>query len=279
MAMALLILPIAGAGVFGLLIGSFLNVVIWRVPRGESLIPASHCPHCDAPIRPWQNVPVLSWLALRGRCANCKGKISARYPLVELGTGVVFALVAAWLVWATGLPSGSGPEIASWWFALAGLLWFAAAGIALAAIDLEHRRLPDAIVLPSLVVVTVLLLASAALAGDWLRVGQTLGGGAALFAGYLLIAIVYPVGMGGGDVKLAPLVGVVLGWVGWSAVVVGVFAGFLLGALWGVALMLLRRGGRKTALPFGPFMLLGAWIGIVGGAAVASWYLRLVGLG
>lgn len=276
---SLAILGVAGTGVFGLLIGSFLNVVIWRVPRGESLVPSSHCPHCDAAIRPWQNVPVISWLALGGRCAGCRGKISARYPLVELGTGVAFALVAAWLVWATGFPTGSGAEIASWWLALAALLWFAGAGIALAAIDLEHRRLPDAIVLPSLGVVTVLLAASAALAGDWLRLGQTLGGGAALFAGYLLIAIVYPAGMGGGDVKLAPLVGVVLGWVGWSAVVVGAFAGFLLGALWGVALMLLRRGGRKTALPFGPFMLLGAWIGIVGGGAVASWYLRLVGLG
>lgn len=277
--MNLLLFLLLAIGVFGLLIGSFLNVVIWRVPRGESLIPASHCPQCDAAIRPWQNVPVISWLALGGRCASCRGKISARYPLVELGTGVAFALVASWLIWATGLPTGSGAEIASWWIALGALLWFAAAGIALAAIDLEHRRLPDAIVLPSLVVVTVLLLASVALAGDWLLLGQTLGGGAALFAGYLLIAIVYPAGMGGGDVKLAPLVGVVLGWVGWSAVVVGAFAGFLLGALWGVGLMLLRRGGRKTALPFGPFMLLGAWIGIVGGGAVASWYLRLVGLG
>lgn len=269
----------AATGIFGLLIGSFLNVVIWRVPRGESLMPASHCPHCDAAIRPWQNVPVISWIALGGRCANCREKISMRYPLVELGTGVVFALVALWFILVFDLPSGDALALASWWLALAGFLWFAAAGIALAAIDIELQRLPNAIVLPSLVVVSMLLVASAACAGEWGHIAQILGGGAALFVVYLLIVIVYPKGMGGGDVKLAPLVGVALAFVGWDGLIVGAFAGFLIGAVWGLALIALRRANRKAAVPFGPFMLLGAWIGILAGPAVARSYLGAVGLG
>lgn len=288
---------VGAIGVFGLLIGSFLNVVIWRVPRGESLLPASHCPQCDAPIRPWQNVPVLSWLALRGRCASCKAPIRVRYPLVELGTGVAFALVAWWWVnWApltsarsaNGLPvtelvdvSGTALpalEATAWWLALAAFLWLAAVAIALALIDLELQRLPDAIVLPSIGVVAGLLGLAAALAGDWARMGSTLGGAAALFGFYLVIALVYPRGIGGGDVKLAPVLGAALGFVSWGALVVGAFAGFLLGALSGLLLIGLGRATRRTALPFGPFMLLGAWIGIVWGDAILAAYLRLVGL-
>ncbi len=125
-------------GLLGLLIGSFLNVVAYRVPRGESLVtPASHCPSCEHPIRPWHNVPVLGWLLLRGRCADCGTRISPRYPLVELGTGVAFAAVAARLL---QLDLGS---------AVPAYLYFTAVGIALALIDLDCRRLPNALVLPS----------------------------------------------------------------------------------------------------------------------------------
>lgn len=276
-----LLLPwfVGAAGVLGLLIGSFLNVVIWRVPRGESLLPSSHCPRCGAPIRAWQNVPVLSWLALRGRAACCGARISARYPLVELGTAVAFALVAWWYVRGFGWPSASGPlGAAAWWSALVAYLWFVAAAIALALIDLELTRLPDAIVLSSLAVVGGLLALAALCFGDWARLLGVLGGAAAMFILYLAIALVYPKGIGGGDVKLAPLIGAALGYVGWGALAVGGFAGFLLGALAGLLLIALRRATRKTGIPFGPFMLVGGWIGIAWGESIMAGYLSLFGI-
>lgn len=269
---------LAGCGALGLLIGSFLNVVVWRVPRGESLMPSSRCPECGAAIRAWQNVPVISWLALRGRCASCRARISARYPLVELGTGIAFALVAWWFVSAFGWPAGQQLAPLAWWPALGAYLWFAGASIALALIDLDHQRLPDAIVLPSVGVVALLLSAAATLAGEWERLMGTLGAAAALFALYFIIALVYPRGIGGGDVKLAPLIGATLGFVGWGAVAVGAFAGFLLGAVFGLALIAARRATRKTGIPFGPFMLAGAWLGAVWGEPVMARYLEWVGL-
>lgn len=301
-------LYVALIGVLGLLIGSFLNVVIWRVPRDESLIAPSHCPECEAVIKPWQNVPILSWVFLRGRCSNCSVPISARYPIVELVTGAAFALVAWWWLSATPLAGMIAAFFrlqsvdlewgANWLLNLGGLkvalvalLWFAAITIALTVIDIEHQRLPDRIVLPSLVVILVLLAGATvlmALSGDasrtfeawgWTQLIQTFGGAAALFALYFLIALIYPAGMGGGDVKLAPIIGAMLGFFGgWGALIVGAFAGFLLGGLWGIALMIAKRAGRKSAIPFGPFMLAGAWIGIFAGEPIAHWYLRVVGL-
>lgn len=262
------------AALFGVLIGSFLNVVIWRVPRGESLLLASHCPSCGAAVRPWQNIPVLSYLALRGRCAGCKTPIGVRYPLVELGTGLVFALVTWGYCLAFPGPSGDAMLTVAWWLGLIGYLWFAAAGIALAAIDARHQRLPDAIVLPSLAVVTVLLVAAATISGDWTRLWLTLGSGAALFALFLLIALIYPRGIGGGDVKLAPLIGVVLGQVGWEAVIVGTFAGFVCAAAVGIMFMLVGRAKWRSAIAFGPWMVLGAWVGIVWGAPLMRAYLE-----
>ena len=273
-------LPVVG-GLFGLLIGSFLNVVVWRVPRRESLLHDSHCPRCDAPIRPWQNVPVLSWVILRGRCAQCHAPISARYPLVEAGTGAAFALVVWWAGHTWGWESffGGGGAMRAWaaWLALAAYLWFSAVSIALTLIDLEHQRLPDAIVLPSFGVILVLLAASSALASGWGQLVPTLGAAAALFALYFLIVLVYPAGMGRGDVKLAPLVGAVLGFIGWGAVAVGAFSGFFIGAVIGLSLIAAKKAGRKTGLPFGPSMLVGAWVGIIWGEALWGNYLRLVG--
>ncbi|XPP25542.1 MAG: prepilin peptidase [Leucobacter sp.] len=266
-----------GAGVLGLLIGSFLNVVIWRVPRGQSLLPASRCPGCGSAITPLQNVPVVSWLALRGRCARCGRRIGIRYPLIELGTAVAFVLVAWWYV-SVFAPPPQTPA-AAWWSALLAYLWLAGAGIALTAIDLELKRLPDPIVLPSVAVLVVLLSAAASLNGDWVQVFTVIGAAAALFAAYLLIVLLYPAGLGGGDVKLAPLIGAATGYLGWAAVAVGAFAGFLIGALIGLALVAARRGGRKTAVPFGPSMLAGAWIGIVCGSWIMDAYLSLFGLG
>lgn len=269
------------AGVMGLVIGSFLNVVIWRVPRGESLVPASRCPGCGVAIRPWQNVPVLSWLALRGKCAKCSQRIRARYPLIELATGVAFVLVVWWYQAAFGAP-GEGRAAVSWWVGLLAYLWFAAVGIALAAIDVELKRLPDAIVLPSLAVVGILLLGSAALTGDWERALTVLIAGVALFLFFFLMILVYPAGMGFGDVKLAPLIGMAMGFVGWPAVAVGAFAGFLIGAMVGLGAIALnsraRAEGRKHAIPFGPWMLVGSWVGIVWGDSIMRAYLRFTGL-
>lgn len=247
------------AGLLGLLIGSFLNVVIWRVPRGESVVsPPSACPGCGQRIAPRDNVPVLSWLLLRGRCRGCRQPISARYPLVELGTGLLFAAVA----WRVGLSP-----------ALPAFLYLAAVSVALALIDLDVRRLPDAIVLPSIPVGLVLLAVASWGAGDWGAVGRGVIGAVALLVFYFLPNLVRAGSMGLGDVKLAGLLGLYLAWVGWSAFVVGAFAAFLFGGVVSLVLVAARRAGRRSKIPFGPFMLAGAAFGLVAGAPVASAYL------
>ncbi len=172
----------------------------------------------------------------------------------------------------------SGLQATAWWLGLAAYLWLTAASMALALIDLELKRLPDAIVLPSIGVVAGLLSLSALLVGDWAALVGTVGGGAAMFAFYLLIALVYPRGIGGGDVKLAPVLGAGLGFVSWGALAVGAFTGFLIGAFAGLALMAVRRATMKTGLPFGPSMIVGAWIGLVWGDPIMVDYLRLFGL-
>jgi leader peptidase (prepilin peptidase)/N-methyltransferase len=249
----------------GLAIGSFLNVVVWRVPRGESVVhPGSACPRCGHEIRSRDNVPVLSWLLLRGRCRDCAEPISARYPLVEAGTGLLFGLVGWWV----------GPD-----WVLPAYLYLAAISVALALIDLDTQRLPDVIVLPSYPVALVLLtLASWAPGGtaDWGALLRAVIGGAAMFAVYLLIVLIYPRGMGLGDVKLAGVLGMYLAWAGWGTLVVGWFAAFLLGGVFGIALMLGQKAGRRTAIPFGPWMLLGAALSLVVGETVVGWYLDLL---
>jgi len=155
-------------------------------------------------------------------------------------------------------------------------LYLAAVGVALAAIDLDTKRLPDVLTLPSYLVGAGLLLLPAVAEGRWDDWFRALAGAAALFAAYFALAFVYPAGMGFGDVKLAGVLGLYLGWLGWGEVVVGTFLGFLLGAVVGVGLMLLGRAGRRTALPFGPFMLVGALLGVLLGGWAANWYVGLV---
>lgn len=269
-------LVIIAAALLGLLIGSFLNVVVWRVPRGESVVhPASHCPNCGHAIRRYDNVPVLSWLVLRGRCRDCGAPISPRYPAVELGTGVAFALVAWWFI-TVRMPQH--PSLAGGAVELVAFVYLAAITIALALIDLDVFRLPNAIVLPSYLVGGALLGVSALLDGEGTSALTALIGAASLFAFYFLIAFVYPAGMGFGDVKLAGVLGLFLGWVGWGALAVGAFTAFVLGGIFGVALLLVRRAGRKSRIPFGPWMLAGAWVGIVAGEPIAAGYLGMFGL-
>ena len=251
------------AGLLGLAVGSFLNVVVHRVPRGESVVrPPSACPGCGARIRNRHNVPVAGWVMLRGRCADCDAPISARYPLVELGTGLLFAAVA-WRI--------AGLDM---WAALPAYLYFTAAGVALLLIDLDTRRLPNAIVLPSYPVLAVLLTTSAAVSDDWGALARAGIGAAALFTFYFLVVLAYPAGLGWGDVKLSGLLGAVLGYLSWSTLIVGAFAGFVLGAATGVAVMAARGGDRKTALPFGPFMITGALLAVFVGQPVADLYLN-----
>jgi leader peptidase (prepilin peptidase)/N-methyltransferase len=247
------------AAVVGLVVGSFLNVVIWRVPRGESVArPGSHCPACSAPVRPRDNVPVLSWALLRGRCRDCAAPVSVRYPLVEAGTAAAFVALAARI--------GLEPELPAY-------LYLGAVGVALALIDLDVKRLPNAIVLPSYLVGVVLLGGAALVDGDLSAFVRALLGMAALFAFYFLLALVYPAGMGFGDVKLAGVLGLYLGWLGWAEVVTGGFLGFLFGGVVGAALMAARRAGRRSQIPFGPFMITGALVAILWGRALADLYL------
>src|SRR4051812_38015053 len=186
-------------GLLGLAMGSFLNVVIYRVPRGESPVrPASHCPNCGAAVRNRHNVPVLGWLLLRGRCADCAAPIGVRYPLVEAGTAALFVAVAARFGLSWQLPA---------------YLYLAAVAIALAAIDLDVLRLPDAIVLPSYAVALILLVPAMIAEHSWGAGLRGLLAAAALYAFYFALAVLHP-GMGFGDVKLSLLLGLYLGWLG-----------------------------------------------------------------
>jgi len=248
-------------GLLGLAVGSFLNVVIHRVPRDESLVaPGSHCPHCGSAIRHRHNVPVLGWLLLRGKCADCAAPISARYPVVEAATGALFVAVAAKFGLSWELPA---------------YLYLAAVAIALAAIDLDVMRLPNAIVLPSYLVAAALLVPVAVLHDDWAALLRGVIAAAVLWVFYKGLALI-PRGMGGGDVKLAPLLGFYLGWLGWSAVAVGAFAAFLLGGIVGAALLAVRAADRKSRIPFGPSMLAGALLAVFAAGPIADWYLHLL---
>ena len=234
----------------GLMIGSFLNVVTYRVPRGESIVsPGSRCPGCGKAIRPVDNVPVVSWLMLRGRCRGCGTRISPRYPLVELLTAVVFAAVV--------LSRGVRPELAL-------DLPFAAMLIAVAGIDLEHRIVPNKILLPMAVWGVA---ASAVVRPNMLP--ELLAAGAGAFAFLLVAALIHPRGMGMGDVKLAGVMGLYLG----VSVVPGLFLAFLSGSVVGIA-MLARQGaaGRKKGVPFAPFLALGGIAALIAGHSLIHLY-------
>ncbi len=243
----------AFAGVLGLLIGSFLNVVVYRVPAGLSVVrPASACPQCGHAIRGIDNVPVLSWLVLRGACRDCGSRISARYPLVEAGTAALFALVAAVVV-ARAVVTGTSvvPTVG----VLVVLLYLMGITVALALIDLDTHRLPDRIVLPAYVVLAVLLTATSAVTGDWWSLVRAVVGMVVLFVVYLGLALAVPGGMGFGDVKLAGVLGLVLAYLGWGPLAVGAFGGFALGAIFAIGLLATRRARRGSGIPFGPWML------------------------
>jgi leader peptidase (prepilin peptidase) / N-methyltransferase len=237
-------------GVLGAAVGSFLNVVIHRLPRGESLVtPGSRCPRCEAGLRPWENVPLLSWLLLRGRCRSCGAPISPRYPLVETLTAAAFVGVAL----ARGVDGDLLLELP-----------FAAVLIAVAGIDLEHRVVPNRIVVPA----AGFGVAAAALIEPGHLPELLLAGGAA-FGGLLVAALAYPSGMGMGDVKLGGVMGLYLG----VSVVPALLAAFLAGTLVGLGIVA-REGiqARKSGVPFAPFLALGGLVGLLAGSQLIDLY-------
>jgi leader peptidase (prepilin peptidase)/N-methyltransferase len=250
---------IGGGAVLGLLIGSFLNVIAHRVPRHTSLLrPRSACPSCGTRIRATDNIPVLSFLLLRGRCRSCRARISIRYPLVEGGTALVFAGLA----WMTG-PSWVLP---AYWVA-------GSVALVLAVIDLDLRRIPNAVLLPGTGAAWLLLVGGSLADGDQVALLRAAAGGAGHFTLLLVLAVASRGGFGFGDVKLGFLLGTFLAYRSWGVFVVGVFASFVLGGAAGAWLLLRRRAGRKTAIPFGPAMVLGAAASLAWGERIAAWYL------
>jgi len=237
--------------VLGAVIGSFLNVVIYRLPRKQSLItPRSRCPHCGTPIAAWDNIPVLSYLLLRGRCRTCRGPISWRYPVVELAAAVL--LTAIWLRSDTVLDL------------LAGAL-FALLMLAIFFIDLEHQIVPNALSYPGLILGLLLAIPQE-------RFVDALFAAAGAGTFFLLIAIVSGGGMGGGDIKLAAMMGAFLGW---PRIAVGLLFAFTLGAAAGLLLIAFKRRSRKDPIPFGPALAAGGVIALLWGRAIVLWYLNL----
>ena len=242
------------AGLFGLVVGSFLNVVIHRVPRKESVVrPASHCPECGARIKPRDNIPLLSYLMLGGRCRSCETRIPIRYPVVEAATGVLFGSAA--------YRFGPGLELASAMVLISVL-------VALAGIDLEHLLLPNAVLFPATLaglVFSVLLDP-----GRWWIYPVS---GFLLAASLFALAVIYPGGMGMGDVKMSGMLGIFLG----PYAALAVFLGALGGALAGGLLMLAGRIGRRSHLPFGVFMSAGGVSVLFFGPWLWQTYARAVG--
>lgn len=240
------------SGIAGLLLGSFFNVVAYRLPRGMSVMSPrrSICPSCDAPIAARDNVPVISWLILRGRCRSCGEPISPVYPAVELATGGLFAAIVA----HRGVDVSAIPDLV-----LASTL------VIVTATDLSHHTIPNRVTLPAVIIAVPAQLA--ARPDEW---AQWLGAGAGAFTFMLIAALAYPAGMGMGDVKLAGVMGLYLG----TAVIPALLIGFLLGTVVGIGVMIklgIERG-RKAGVPFAPFMAAGGAIALFAGDPIVEWY-------
>jgi len=246
--------PAVGAAAVGLVVGSWLTAVIARVPDGQSLLrmPA-RCPRCGARLHAADMIPVAGWLRRRGRCRDCGELFGSWYLATELITAVAFAALALRLGLSPALPA---------------FCYLTAVGVALAVIDIQHQRLPDALTLTSYPVALV-LLGLAALAGPdgGGHFVLALIGMAATGLSFLVQALIYPAGLGLGDVKLSGLIGLYLGWLGAEVLLAGVLAGYLLAAVTGIGLLVTRRATCKSRIPFGPFMLAGAFLVILASGA------------
>jgi leader peptidase (prepilin peptidase)/N-methyltransferase len=249
-------------GLFGLIAGSFANVVIYRVPAGRSIVsPPSACPKCAAPVRPYDNIPVISWFLLGGRCRDCKAPISPRYPAVEALTGLLFF--------------GAG-----WRF---GVSWTGAAQAALAAglvvlglIDFDHMLLPRRVVYTTLTVLAAILVAGAASGSQWHRLWVAAICAVVPWALFFAINFVSPKALGFGDVRLALLIGFGLGWLGAGYAFLGFVFASVLGSIVGLGLIAAGKAGRRTPIPFGTFLAVGAVTAALAGAPLVNWYSGLV---
>jgi leader peptidase (prepilin peptidase)/N-methyltransferase len=250
-------LALGALAVLGLAVGSFLNVCIYRVPRKQSIVsPGSRCGSCGYALRAVDNIPLLSYALLRGKCRNCKARISIRYPIVELVTALIF--VAHYLA--------LGPDIL-----LVPRLLFACALIVLFAIDLEHHLLPNVITLPGIVAgfAFSLLVPPGPLSS---AIGILIGGGVLWLIGEAYYRYSGQEGMGGGDVKMLAMIGAFLGW---ELTIVTLVLSSVLGSITGVAVLALGRGDMKSALPYGTFLAIGALVASLVGADILNWYIGL----
>ena len=246
---------LAAAGVAGLMVGSFLNVLVHRLPRGESIVsPGSHCPACGAPVRAFQNVPVISWIALRGRCAACRAPIAIRYPALELANAVLWVLVAR-----------QGKD----WGDIAGGAFLASACLALLAIDAEFQILPDKITLTGIAVGIGFAFVTPSRSVPAALIGAGVGAGGLFLVAFLYEKIAGHEGMGLGDVKMLGMIGAFLG--AWG-VLVTILLSSLTGSIVGIALIASGKGTRKLKLPFGVFLAAGAVAAWFFGAPLVAWY-------
>ena len=234
----------AVATVLGLVVGSLATTVMYRAPRHQALRPlASQCPICGLRLAARDQIPLVSWLWLRGRCRHCDSAYGVRYPVVEVATALGFAAVTWRWGWAPLLPT---------------YLYFVAFGVVLIVIDLQWHLLPDIVTLPSYVVFSGSLVAASAMSHRWSALPRAFAAGAVLFAIYYLLALLVPDGMGFGDVKLAGALGLVLGWSSWSAVIAATFLTFVYGGIVGLGLLIARRAEHGSRFAFGPYMIAGA---------------------
>jgi leader peptidase (prepilin peptidase)/N-methyltransferase len=245
-------------GILGLAVGSFLNVVIHRVPAKQSVVsPRSRCPQCGTELANRDNIPVVSWLLLRAKCRTCAAPISARYPLVEVGTGALFV--------AAGVRFGASWELPAYLLLFASLM-------AVSAIDLEHYIIPNRIVYPTLFVAVPLLSAAALLDGEPRRLRDAAIGAAAAWLALFVVHVIQPKGMGFGDVRLSAVLGLYLGYIDLTLVLLGMLLGFLLGAVVGLLLVATRLRSRKDPVPFGPFLAAGALLAILFSHQLLDYY-------
>jgi leader peptidase (prepilin peptidase)/N-methyltransferase len=257
----MLIALIGGCALFGMIVGSFLNVVIYRVPRKESIVtPRSHCPSCNSLIKEYDNIPVFSWIMLKGRCRHCGAAITPRYIFVELGTAALFAGLAARLGYNWDLPA--------FLVLFAGLL-------SLACIDLEHLLLPKNVVYPVLILVALLLVVASADSGDWHRLMVAAIGSVAWYALFFIINLASPRILGFGDVRLALLLGLGLGWFGWRFVVIGFFAANVIGAVIGLTLIATKRMSHDQPIPYAVFLAMGTAVAVFAGPEIAPLFSRI----
>lgn len=242
--------------ILGLIVGSFSNVCIYRIPRNESIVyPASHCPKCSTTIRLIDNIPLLSYFLLKGRCRNCGSKISIQYPIVELLTGLIYLII--YLTYDLSIQS---------------LIYIilSSALIIITFIDLKEQIIPDVISLPGVVAGLVISFFVPYISSLSSLLGIIAGGGTILIIALIGTIIFKKEAMGGGDVKLAAMVGAFLGW---KYVILALFLGFFIGALAGIFLILAKIRSREDMIPFGPFIVVGSIAAILWGERILLWYL------